>query len=426
VNITAILEVGECVFNEDCGVCRKCEAGMCLFQTDSEDIKEECPDQACTTGLCNGAGACGFEPATTECRASAGMCDIAENCTGSSAACPGNANEPDGTPCDDGLDCTQTDECQAGQCRGRDDPCVDNGEYCDGVEFCDEATGSCYSTNDPCAPFDLNCDEVSDVCEDSVVTLLIADAYGYSGTIAIELENDFDVVVSEVHLDVCDVDRPPWLHIDMTTCSTTTRSSDFSCAISDLGDGCASVAITTSVLGEIEPGTGAIAQLQYALDVTAPLGKYADINPENIAIQDDTQEFLPVTSKPGLVGTEGEIDSDGDGILDNVDNCPFDINPDQDDSYPPQGNGIGDACDCEGDFNCDGNVDGGDVDQFLTAFGRSTFNDPCSNAYPCNGDFNCDVNVDGGDVDQFLTDFGRSIFSNPCPACVPGDWCIYP
>ncbi|MDR4512262.1 MAG: thrombospondin type 3 repeat-containing protein [Nitrososphaeraceae archaeon] len=38
------------------------------------------------------------------------------------------------------------------------------------------------------------------------------------------------------------------------------------------------------------------------------------------------------------------IDSDGDGILDENDNCPFVANPDQLDS---DGNGIGDACDTE-------------------------------------------------------------------------------
>ncbi|MCK5011772.1 MAG: sulfatase-like hydrolase/transferase, partial [Deltaproteobacteria bacterium] len=49
-------------------------------------------------------------------------------------------------------------------------------------------------------------------------------------------------------------------------------------------------------------------------------------------------------------------DIDKDGIPDNDDNCPYVFNPNQKDTYPPGGNGIGDACDCEGDFNCDGNV----------------------------------------------------------------------
>lgn len=38
------------------------------------------------------------------------------------------------------------------------------------------------------------------------------------------------------------------------------------------------------------------------------------------------------------------VDSDGDGVPDDIDNCPFDYNPDQKDS---NNNGIGDACDLE-------------------------------------------------------------------------------
>ena len=97
----------------------------------------------------------------------------------------------------------------------------------------------------------------------------------------------------------------------------------------------------------------------------------------------------------------------------------------QDDSFPPQGNEIGDACDCEADFDCNGNVDAIDVDLFLIDFGRSTFFNPCTNGDPCNGDFDCNVNVDANDVAKFLEDFGRNPFNNPCPSCVAGAWCVY-
>jgi hypothetical protein len=86
---------------------------------------------------------------------------------------------------------------------------------------------------------------------------------------------------------------------------------------------------------------------------------------------------------------------------------------------------IGDACECEADFNCDGNVDAIDVMSFLTDFGRNQFNNPCTSGSPCNGDFNCDGNVDSTDVTKFLEDFGRNAFNNPCPACVVGAWCVY-
>jgi len=108
------------------------------------------------------------------------------------------------------------------------------------------------------------------------------------------------------------------------------------------------------------------------------------------------------------------------------DNCPDEYNPEQEDTYPPGGNGIGDACDCECDFDCSGGVDANDVTAFLTDFGRSTYNNPCTNADPCNGDVDCNANVDANDVTMFLQDFGRSQYNNPCPPCVAGPWCVYP
>ena len=111
---------------------------------------------------------------------------------------------------------------------------------------------------------------------------------------------------------------------------------------------------------------------------------------------------------------------------DDEDNCPSTYNPGQEDSFPPAGTGVGDACECEVDFNCDRNVDATDVNAFLVDFGRNQFNNICSNAIPCNGDVNCDANVDATDVTNFLGDFGRNQFNNPCPSCVAGPWCQYP
>ena len=120
-----------------------------------------------------------------------------------------------------------------------------------------------------------------------------------------------------------------------------------------------------------------------------------------------------------------EPDSDVDSIVDYWDNCPTDFNPNQLDSYPPQGNNIGDACDCECDFTCDGDVDSFDVTTFLADFGRGNYDRPCTNAEPCNGDASCDGDVDSFDVTVFLTDFGRGQYDRPCPPCVPGTWCSY-
>ena len=131
-------------------------------------------------------------------------------------------------------------------------------------------------------------------------------------------------------------------------------------------------------------------------------------------------------------------DIDGDGICNpytvhpscvGSDNCPLTPNPGQEDNYPPGGNGIGDACECEADFDCDGDVDAEDVTRFLWDFGRNEFYDPCTNERWCYGDFTCDGDVDAVDVNKFMEDFGRNPYNNPCPAvigaCQRQNWCSY-
>ena len=71
-------------------------------------------------------------------------------------------------------------------------------------------------------------------------------------------------------------------------------------------------------------------------------------------------------------------------------------------------------------------MDATDVTAFLIDFGRSQHNDPCTNPNPCSGDVDCNEAVDANDVINFIEDFGRSTFNSPCPACVVGDWCVYP
>jgi Zn-dependent metalloprotease len=95
------------------------------------------------------------------------------------------------------------------------------------------------------------------------------------------------------------------------------------------------------------------------------------------------------------------------------------------DQLDSNNNGIGDACECESDFLCDGDVDAEDVNSFLTDFGRGQFSDPCESANPCNGDFDCNGNVDAEDVSKFLEDFGRGQYFQPCPQCTGEAWCSY-
>jgi len=105
---------------------------------------------------------------------------------------------------------------------------------------------------------------------------------------------------------------------------------------------------------------------------------------------------------------QNDIDNDGIGDL-----C--------DDSFPPGGNSCIDACDCEGNFDHDVDVDGTDVIKFKTDFGRKPPGNPCTAENPCNGDFDCDGSVDGSDTILFKQDFAR----RDCPTCAGGEWCGY-
>jgi cysteine-rich repeat protein len=97
------------------------------------------------------------------CRAAASDCDVVENCTGSSADCPADSLEPDGTSCNDTNVCTIDDECQAGVCGGDPGPagtatCGDDvvqavcGETCDDGNLvdCDGCSSSCEEEDDGC------------------------------------------------------------------------------------------------------------------------------------------------------------------------------------------------------------------------------------------------------------------------------------
>jgi hypothetical protein len=108
--------------------------------------------------FCSGSGAAcpddTFASSATECRASAGQCDVAEFCSGSGAACPDDAFAADTVLCTGASQGGACDDDAADHCSGSDASCVDvfassttecraSAGQCDVAEFCSGSDGAC-------------------------------------------------------------------------------------------------------------------------------------------------------------------------------------------------------------------------------------------------------------------------------------------
>ena len=105
-----IVEDGEdcdCGGEASCGNNRCCNPKTCKFINNAvcDDSNEDC---------CRG---CQFASNGTVCRASTGVCDPQEVCTGSTPNCPPDQTKTDGDDCGNGL------QCASGQCTSRDLQC---------------------------------------------------------------------------------------------------------------------------------------------------------------------------------------------------------------------------------------------------------------------------------------------------------------
>jgi len=363
-----------------------------------------CPETECnhcqeTTDTC-------FDPEGTACSDEGNVCTD-DQCDGTGIC----VHLPNNASCDDGIVCTETDLCSNGNCQGipndalcsdnnvcthdscdlsagciytsNIDPC-DDGLYCNGLDTCSGGTCSEHSGS-PC-PDDgqfcngtESCDETIDQC--------ISSGNPCPPPLGCNEENDVcsDCLTNED----CD---------DSNVCTDGTCDPVEGCIYSNNTDPCDD-GLYCNGIDTCSDGACAF----HTGDPCLPL-------------QCDEESDICVEAH----------DSDEDGIPDPEDNCPDTHNPNQEDTMPPGGNGCGDACECEGNFDGDSDCDGTDATLFKADFGRSPFLNPCNIDPVCNGNFDCDLDVDGGDASTFKEDFGRSLFKNPCPDCAVADWCASP
>lgn len=293
------------------------------------------------------------------------------------------------------------------------------------------------------------------------VTLGVGNGFGAPGSIdnpvAITLDNQDDRVAA-LQFEICRDDE-----LTLSACENTVRTTGFTCNTQDLGNGCDRILLYIFGGGFIEVGTGPMLTLEYDVSPNAPdpslvvceildlvnelivpcvddgAGGCMSGPPlENVIVENgefcfgcldnsdcDDGEYCTGDETcvggvcqagsgdpcpPGHICNEEidvcEFDTDQDGLLDRLDNCPNHPNgpllgtclygtvgetctssaecgtdgfcdTNQADNYPPGGNDIGDACECEGDFDRNGEVDADDVTKFLEDFGRGQFNNPC-------------------------------------------------
>jgi len=140
------------------------------------DPGEDCDDGNVVDGDCC-SSSCRFEPATTLCRASAGACDTAEFCTGSSGSCPADGFKAATFQCrgatgvcDAAEFCTGTSaSCPADAMKPATTECRAKAGACDVAETCTGTTATCPAdrkSTDVCRPATGACD-VAETCDGS-------------------------------------------------------------------------------------------------------------------------------------------------------------------------------------------------------------------------------------------------------------------
>src|SRR6185436_15684556 len=121
---------GQCDVAESCtGSSGACPADG--FASDTTSCTGASQGGACDNNAadhCSGtSNSCvdAFQASTFECRGSAGQCDVAESCTGSSGTCPADGFASDTTSCTGASQSGACDDNAADHCSGTSNSCVD-------------------------------------------------------------------------------------------------------------------------------------------------------------------------------------------------------------------------------------------------------------------------------------------------------------
>ena len=307
----------ECAFVPNGTVCDP-EAGICDVAEVCSGADATCPaDEVAAAGtLCNGAvGSCdvaetcdgvavdcpanGFAGAGTVCEPAAGDCDVAEECTGLGPNCPVNDFAAAGTVCN----------AAAGIC--------DVAEECTGLAP-DCPVDVFVAAGTMCNPADPDPNKTCDAAEECTGADPDCPVDGYlpAGT------------VCRPGVDLCDADETctgtgVFCPGDLAEpAGTLCRGAVDACDVAETCDG---VAPSCPVNLAAAAGTPAPVLCDDGEACSADLcdgnGGCDNASPATTAGIDFNED--------GFINVADDIDSDGDGILDACDNCRSDCNPDQ-------------------------------------------------------------------------------------------------
>jgi hypothetical protein len=145
-------QASDCGADEACRT-RTCDTGgVCGFA--NRDNGTSCNDgDACTqTDTCQDGACTGSNPVVC----TAGQCENPGTCNPADGTCSAATPKTNGDACNDGDACTQTDTCQAGACTGSN-PVVCTASQCQNPGTCDSGTGTCSAATPKAAG--TNCTE---------------------------------------------------------------------------------------------------------------------------------------------------------------------------------------------------------------------------------------------------------------------------
>jgi hypothetical protein len=188
---TSITIVDDCEDGNACNGVSSCVAGACQVTTPAPDCSGL--DDQCNTGVCQApSGSCVAQPKANDTPCSDGnactqtdtcqagscqgsnpvvctaldQCHVPGTCNDDTGICS-NPPKANGSSCDDGNACTQTDTCQAGSCTGMNPVVCTAQDQCHLAGVCDPANGTC---SDPAKDDGSSCNDgnactQSDTCQ---------------------------------------------------------------------------------------------------------------------------------------------------------------------------------------------------------------------------------------------------------------------